>query len=85
MSAADAHAFCQTVDWSSTLVVPVPLNGSSFRTVPVDGVNGTLVEMAARGKFPGHYTLLWVKNGIVYAIDGAGSADRAIAAVESLN
>jgi hypothetical protein len=85
MSAADAHTFCQTVDWSSTLVVPVPLNGSSFRTVPVDGVNGTLVEAAARGKFQGHYTLLWVKNGIVYAVDGAGSADRALAAAESLN
>ncbi len=85
MSAAEAHAFCQTVDWSSTLVIPVPQNGSSYRTVPVDGVNGTLVEIPPRGNFIGRYTLIWVKNGMVYSLGGKGTADRALAAAESLN
>ena len=85
MNAADAHAFCQTVDWSSTLVIPVPQRGSSFRTVAVDGVNGELVETAARGKVPAEYALLWVKNGIVYSLNGSGDSSQALAAAASLN
>ncbi|MBV8549951.1 MAG: zf-HC2 domain-containing protein [Acidobacteriaceae bacterium] len=85
MSVAEAHAFCQSVDWSSTLVIPIPQNGSSYRTVPVDGVNGTLVEMAPKGSFTGKYALIWVKNGIVYSLGGKGSADLALSAAASLN
>ncbi len=85
MNAADAHAFCQTVDWSSTLVIPVPQRGSSFRTVAVDGVNGELVETAPRSKIPAEYALLWVKDGMVYSLNGTGDSSQALAAVASLN
>ena len=85
MSAADAHAFCQTVDWSSTLVIPVPQNGSSYRTVSVDGVNGTLIEGAPHGNFVGAYALIWVKNGVVYSLSGKGQPDKALAAAASLS
>lgn len=85
MNAADAHAFCQTIDWSSTLVIPVPQRGSTFRTVAVDGVNGELVETAPRGKIPAEYSLLWVKNGMVYTLGGAGDSSQALAAAASLN
>jgi hypothetical protein len=85
MGAAEAHAFCQTVDWSSTLVVPVPRTNSSSRTVPVDGVNGTLIETAPHGKLLGEYALLWVKDGIVYSVSGIGNVDRALSAAEALN
>src|SRR5215469_16568028 len=40
MSQGEAHSFCQTVDWSSTLVVPVPRDSSSYENVSVDGVEG---------------------------------------------
>ncbi len=85
MSPAEAHAFCQTVDWSSTLVIPLPRNGTSSRAVPVDGVTGTLIETAPHGKFLGEYALIWIKNGIVYSVNGVGSPGRALAAVESLH
>lgn len=85
MSAAEAQAFCKTVDWSSTLIIPVPQNGGSYRTVPVDGVNGTLIEVQPHGNFVGRYALIWVKNGMVYSLGGKGTADRALSAVESLN
>ncbi|MBV9081995.1 MAG: zf-HC2 domain-containing protein [Acidobacteriaceae bacterium] len=85
MSAADAHALCRTIDWSSTLVVPVPQNTSSVETVAVDGVEGTLVEMSYRGKPGAQYTLFWVKAGIVYSINGAGNPERALGAAASLN
>ena len=85
MSATEAHAFCQTVDWSSTLVIPVPQSGSSYRTVPVDGVDGTLIEAVPRGNFVGRYTLIWVKNGIVYSLSGKGQPDKALSAAASLS
>ncbi|MBV9670759.1 MAG: hypothetical protein JOZ43_07370 [Acidobacteriales bacterium] len=85
MSAADAHAFCQSVDWSSTLVIPVPRRDSTFRTVNVDGVNGTLIEAVPHGRLRGDYALVWIKKGIVYCLSGVGTADRALAAAQSLD
>jgi len=85
MSAADAHNFCQTVDWSSTLVIPIPQNGSSYRTVPVDGVNGTLIEAMPHGNFVGRYALIWIKNGIMYSLNGRGQSDKALSLIGSLN
>ncbi|MDQ2776859.1 MAG: hypothetical protein M3Y57_18355 [Acidobacteriota bacterium] len=85
MSASEAHTFSHTVNWSSTLVIPVPETGGSSRPVSVDGVSGTLVEVAADGKLPGGYSLVWVKSGIVYEIHGQGDADQALAAAGSLN
>jgi hypothetical protein len=85
MSAAEAQAFCRTVDWSSTLVIPIPERDSSYRQIAVDGVNGTLIEDSPHGNFAGTYTLIWIKNGIVYSLGGNGSASRALSAVQSLN
>lgn len=85
MSPAEAHAFCQTVDWSSTLVIPIPQNGGTYRTLSVDGVNATLIELPGHGNFLGAYTLIWVKDGVVFSLSGKGSADRAVAAAESLS
>ena len=56
MSSSEAHTFCQTVDWSSTLVIPVPRSSSSYETVTVDGVEGTLItETLSQGN---RYSLL---------------------------
>jgi len=85
MSAASAHAFSQTVDWSSTLVIPLPQNISSYQTIPVDGVNGTLIEASPHGRLPGGYTLIWIKNGIVYSLSGNASPDFALLAASSLS
>ncbi|MGH9639156.1 MAG: hypothetical protein ACRD3Y_03785, partial [Bryobacteraceae bacterium] len=85
MDAAQAQAFSQSVDWSSTLVIPVPENAGSYETVPVDGVNGTLIASLPRAHSPGGYALIWVKNGIVYSLAGGGSADTALAVAESLH
>ena len=85
MNAAEAHAFCQTVDWSGTLVIPVPQNGSTYRTVPVDGVNGTLIEATPHGNFVGRYALVWVKNGVVYSLSGKGQSGQALSLAASLN
>jgi len=86
MSAEAAQSFCQTVDWSSTLVIPLPRNASSSQTVDVDGVQGTLINISHMGHSaqPG-YTLIWVKNGIIYSLAGRGDSSSAVALADSLN
>ena len=71
MSADEAAAYTKTVDWTSTLVVPIPKNAATNQQVSVDGVTGTLIERPADDA--PQFALLWVKNGIIYAIGGLGS------------
>ena len=86
MSAAEAHSFSGSVDWTSTLVIPLPRHAASYQTVEVEGVPGTLIDMPARGRRREiGYTLLWVKNGIIYSLAGSGAPDQAVPLAESLN
>ena len=79
---AEARSFCQTVDWSSTLVVPIPRNSSSYETVTVDGVEGTLItETLSQGN---RYSLLWIKNGVIHSLAGHGNSSDALSLVASL-
>ena len=71
MSSDEAAAFSNSVDWTSTLVVPIPKNAATYEQVTVDGVTGTLIERPSND-LP-QYALLWVKDGIVYAISGLGA------------
>jgi hypothetical protein len=82
MSPAEARSFCQTVDWSSTLVVPIPRNSSSYETVTVDGVEGTLItETLSQGN---RYSLLWIKNGVIHSLAGHGNSSDALSLAASL-
>ena len=82
MSPAEAHSFCQTVDWSSTMVVPIPRNTSSYETVSVDGVEGTLItETLSQGN---RYSLLWIRNGVIHSLAGHGNSSDALTLVASL-
>lgn len=85
MSAEQAEAFCQTVDWTSTLVVPIPSGVTSSMQVSVDGVLGTLITRAAHNGRPAGYDLIWVKNGIIYSIWGFGSPENALGVAGSLS
>ncbi len=77
MTAEQAAAFTSTVDWTSTLVIPIPKNAATYEQVSVDGVNGTLIQRPADDA--PQYVLMWVKDGIVYAIGGLGAdAQQAI-------
>ena len=71
MSPEQARDFAQSVNWTSTLVIPVPKNASTYEQVSVDGVNGTLIQRPADDA--PQYLLIWVKDGIVYSIAGLGT------------
>lgn len=85
MSEEEADDFCQTVDWTSTLVIPIPSRASSYQQQPVDGVEGELIVGSPRGKRPARYDLIWVKSGIIYSIMGSGEPQNAVAFADSLS
>ena len=83
MSSDQAAAFAQSVDWTSTLVVPIPKNAATYQQVQVDGVTGTLIQRPADDA--PQYILLWVKNGVVYTIGSLGTnSQQAIQMANSL-
>ena len=83
MTSDQAAAFTQTIDWTSTLVIPLPKNAATYDQVPVDGVTGTLIQRPADDA--PQYALLWVKNGIIYAISSLGTnSQQAIQMANSL-
>jgi hypothetical protein len=71
MSPAEAAAFGDRVDWATTLVVPVP-QGADYRNVMVDGAEGVILEDTYAGG-NARFTMLWVKDGMFYALSGDGT------------
>ena len=85
MTAEEAVAFTSTVDWTSTLVVPIPSNAADYEQVTVDGVTGTLIKRESREGEPSTFALFWVKDGIIYAISGrGGNSGQALEMANSL-
>ncbi len=83
MTAEEAAQFTSTVDWTSTLVVPIPKNAASYQQVTVDGVTGTLIERPTDDA--PQFALLWIKDGIIYTIGGLGSnSQKALEIANSL-
>ena len=83
MSKEQAAAYTQTIDWTSTLVVPIPKNAATYQQVTVDGVTGTLIQRPSDDA--ADFVLIWIKNGIVYSIGGLGSnSQQAIDMANSL-
>jgi hypothetical protein len=77
MSANDAASFTQTVDWTSTLVLPVVRGESKYEQVHVNGNEGALLR-SANQRQSDHFSLMWVDNGIVFALNGTGDDTTAI-------
>lgn len=71
MSPAEAKQYSQSVNWASSLVIPIPRNAASYQTVTVDGVSGTLIQRPVDDA--PQYALIWVKNSVIYAVGGLGS------------
>jgi hypothetical protein len=49
--------------------------------VNVDGVTGTLISLRSDHN---RYSLLWVKNGIIYSLNGHGDPNQALNLAASL-
>ncbi len=83
MSAAQAQEISQNIDWATSLVIPLPKNAATYQKVTVDGVSGVLIQRPPDDA--PEYALVWVKDGIIYAIGGLGNnSTQAIAMANSM-
>lgn len=86
MSPEQAQKFSKQIDWASTLVIPLPVDGRmKFDEVEIDGVTGTLFTSHEYGpSMPAAYNLMWVRDGILYALMGQGKSEDAVAIANSM-
>jgi len=77
MTADEARQFASTVDWTSTFVIPIPRTGTTSQTVSVDGVDGTYIQQNLENRTH-QYLLMWVKDGLLYALTGPGKLQDAL-------
>jgi hypothetical protein len=77
MNANDAANFTQTVDWTSTLVLPVVRGKSKYEQVHVNGNEAALLR-PTNPRESDHYALMWVDNGIVFGLRGIGDDTTAV-------
>jgi hypothetical protein len=83
MGTSEAKAFSQSVDWASTLVVPVPVNQAEYEDISVDGVTGKLIKESNVPDEITNYTILWVKDGMIYSVFGTGNPQDGLDLVSS--
>jgi hypothetical protein len=71
MDTRQARRLASSIDWTNTLLLPVPENVASFSEVQVDGVSGIILSsMNSRDT-----ALMWQKDGIVYVLSGRTAND----------
>ena len=66
----DAQRIAQEIDWTSTLILPLPTDIARSQEVTVDGVTGLLLEETRQNRAGRGSMLVWERDGILYSIDG---------------
>jgi hypothetical protein len=75
LDAGEARRVAQSIDWRTTMVVPVPINASTFRQVTVHGQPGLLVTTTGRGAGENEphrdgTMVMWTEGDRIFAITG---------------
>lgn len=60
---AEAHRIAQSIDWTSTLLLPIPQELGAYREVTVNGVSGVLLEPFDPNE---EAAVVWQQDGVVY-------------------
>jgi len=93
MTSEEARLFARTIDWRSTLLVPIPVQGGTFREVEVGGQKGLLVTSMQQPKASADGTprsgrwrsvLLWADGGEIFALDGPGQGIEILEMAQSI-
>ena len=63
----EAERLSQVVDWTSTLVIPIPTELATYREVEVNGATGLAVE-TRRENGDRHGVMIWQRDGFIFAV-----------------
>jgi hypothetical protein len=82
MSAEEALTFSRAIDWRATFLVPVPVEGGTFREVEVSGQKGLLVTVQPPPRTTpegparrAHSVVFWSTDDEVFALQGPATHD----------
>jgi hypothetical protein len=80
----EASELSRSLDWASTLVIPVPTEEMESSEVTVDDTTATLLQERNSDEEHPPYTLIWIHDGILNAVIGFGNAEDGIAIATNL-
>jgi hypothetical protein len=80
MNKDEALRLARNIDWTSTLLLPVPQDLASFNEVQVDG-QSSLALTSLDGQ---HGVILWQNEGIIFLLNGSGSLAELASLANSL-
>jgi hypothetical protein len=83
MDESEAERLSESIDWTNTLVLPIPTDISSFREVAIDGTHGLLIS-ERYDRDGSHTALMWQRDGIVYFLGGNLSDDLIMDVADSI-
>ena len=84
MSRDEAYRMSVTIDWRTTLIVPVPSKALAYRPINVAGNEGLLIEgVAADEAWPGG-VLMWSTGDETFAVAGAVSGEELLEIAQNL-
>jgi hypothetical protein len=80
----EAYRMSVTIDWRSTLIVPVPSQAVAYRPINVAGNEGLLIEGLARDEeYPGG-ALMWSQGDETFAVTGPLSGEELLEIAQTL-
>jgi hypothetical protein len=85
---AEAYRFAQSIDWRSTLLVPVPAAAATFHQVEVQSGTGLVIETGQQAREGlggrGGSLVLWSNDDVVYALGGPGRTTDTLQMAQSV-
>jgi hypothetical protein len=93
MTAEEAQSFSHAIDWRTTLLVPVPVQGGTYREVDVAGERGLLVTFAppatpapdgSARRTRRRSLLLWSAGDKAFALSGPGDGVDLLETAQSI-
>jgi hypothetical protein len=84
MSRDEAYRMSVTIDWRSTLIVPVPSKAVAYRPINVAGNEGLLIEGVARDEVRPGSVLMWSARGETFAVTGPVRGQELLEIAQSL-
>jgi len=83
LSATEAANFTQTVDWTTTFVLPILHGEASYEKVHVNGIEAVLLRPKLSSG-SARFDMVWVDNGILYSLMGTGDDTTALNLAERI-
>jgi hypothetical protein len=83
MARDEAYRMSVTIDWRSTLIVPVPARAAAYRPINVAGNEGLLIEGLRDEDYAGS-VLMWSAGGETFAVAGAVRGEELLEIAQTL-